>query len=128
MKYFPKYLLVGLSNSILGYAVIFFLMYCGHLSSALSNIIGYMVGLGWSFLLNRKYVFRTHQAARTEFYRFILIFCIAYAANFLALIFLEQWGELNRGLNQIIAGCTYVAISYFLNKHYVFRPRVVSNN
>jgi putative flippase GtrA len=122
MSQFFRFLLVGVANTALGYLVIFGCMYLAGLSPEFSNLIGYAFGLIVSYLLNRNYTFKSLQSRRTEFVRFVLVFLIAYAANFLILVALVRWWDMHAGLSQILAGVIYVCTSYLLNNNYVFRP------
>jgi putative flippase GtrA len=121
MSQFPRFLLVGVANTALGYAVIFGCMYVGGFSPELSNIAGYAVGFLVSYFLNRHFTFRSAQRRSTEFVRFGIVFLVAYTANLSALILLVRTLEIHAGLSQLIAGVIYIGTAYMLNKHYVFR-------
>ena len=51
-----KYLLVGVINTIFGYAIIFTLLYFGVIAK-ISNFIGYFVSIFISFYLNKYFSF-----------------------------------------------------------------------
>lgn len=121
MSQFSRFLLVGLVNTFLGYAVIFGCMYLGKLSPELSNIVGYTVGLFISYFLNRYFTFRCAQSCGLQFVRFALVFLVAYFANFATLVVFVRFFAINSGFSQIIAGIMYVVTAYLLNKNYVFR-------
>jgi putative flippase GtrA len=121
MNQFPRFLLVGVANTALGYAVIFACMYLARLSPELSNAAGYAVGFLVSYFLNRHFTFRSAQRRSTELVRFGIVFLIAYTANLAVLIVLVRTLEVHAGLSQIIAGVIYIGTAYMLNKHYVFR-------
>lgn len=121
MKQFLRFLTVGVFNTIFGYCIIFACMYVAGLSAEVSNMFGYAVGLTTSYLLNRNYTFRSKQARKGEIARFLVVFAIAYVANFLALLLLIRQLDVHEGLSQILAGAVYVLASYAMNKVYVFR-------
>ena len=121
MRQFSRFLLVGFFNTFLGYAVIFSCMYLTELSPEFSNILGYSIGLLVSYLLNKHYTFRSSLNWHRELIRFLLVFCIAYAANFAILIALIRLMGVHEAIGQICAGVVYVVVSYLLNKIYVFR-------
>lgn len=121
MSQFSRFLLVGMTNTALGYTVIFACMYLAKLSPELSNVAGYAVGLLASYLLNRHFTFRSVQQRSTEFVRFAFSFLAAYSVNFAVLVILVRVFIFHAGLSQIFAGVIYIATAYFLNKHYVFR-------
>ncbi len=122
---FVKFLLVGSANTAFCYGLIFFSMYAVGLSPELSNAFGYAVGLATSFLLHGKFTFANEWQADAKWVRFMLVFAVAYAMNFVALILLIDNLELPAALAQCIAGAVYVVISYTLNRDYVFRRRSV---
>lgn len=122
MNQFSRFLLAGVANTALGYAIIFGCMYLAGMSPELSNAAGYTVGLLVSYFLNRHFTFRSAQRRSTEFVRFALVFVTAYTANLVALIFLVRALAVHAGLSQVIAGVIYIVTAYLLNKHYVFRP------
>jgi putative flippase GtrA len=121
MSQFLRFLTVGVFNTVFGYCIIFACMYLGDLSAEVSNVIGYAVGLTTSYLLNRNYTFKSRQGRGGEIVRFVVVFAIAYAANFLTLILLIRELGVHEGVSQILAGAVYVAASYAMNKFYVFR-------
>jgi putative flippase GtrA len=109
----------GLVNGVIAYAVIFYCMQLG-LSPTISNMLGYAMGLVTLFLQSRHWVFRSAGKAKDEWPRFIVVFLLAYAANFVALqIFLGV--PLNAYLAQILACGVYVGISFTLSSRFVFR-------
>ena len=69
-----------------------------------------------------KHEARILLASETRVERFLVVFCIAYAANFVALLFFIRVIFVNPGISQILAGGVYIFASYLLNKYYVFRP------
>ncbi len=121
MKQFSRFVVVGVVNTLLGYCVIFSCMYLVGMNPEISNISGYGVGLVISYVLHKKYTFKKVQSRRGEFIRFITVFLIAFAANFLILVILIHEVEAHEGLSQILAGIVYVAIAYLMSKFYVFK-------
>lgn len=120
MKQFFRFLTVGVINTVLGYCVIFACMYLAKMSPEVSNVAGYAVGLIASYVLNRKYTFNSKQNRRNEIIRFLAVFVVAYASNYVVLILLIHRLGVHEGVSQILAGLIYVITSYVMNKHYVF--------
>lgn len=123
---FLRFLVVGAFNTGFGYSLIFAFMYVAKLSPELSNLMGYAVAILVSFLLNKYFTFarkKTHEGSdsKGELLRFIVVFAIAYAANYLVLVLLMYEFGTHAALSQILAGIVYVAISYVLNARFVFR-------
>ena len=121
MKQFSRFVTVGVFNTILGYCVIFACMYSAKMSPESSNVAGYAVGLVASYVLNRKYTFKSKQNRRNEMVRFLAVFVVAYASNFAALLILIHGIGMHVGVGQVLAGLIYVFASFFMNKYYVFK-------
>lgn len=121
---FLMFFLVGILNTILGYTIIFALMYLMGFNPEFSNLIGYSVALIVSYFLNRKFTFKSTQKRHAEAIKFITAFLIAYAINFIVLVILFRLFNINSALSQIFAGICYVAVSYALNKFYVFKRQI----
>ncbi|MBW9118306.1 GtrA family protein [Rhizobium cauense] len=120
MNQFLRYLCVGLFNSLLGYAVIFSCMYVLLLDAVTSNLAGYGVGLAASFFLNKYFTFRAGSRSISEPLKFVLVFIVSYTANLFVLITLIDIFHVHKGFAQLPAGAIYIALSYALNKHFVF--------
>lgn len=120
---FSRFVLVGIVNSALGYAVIFGLMLGAGWSPEASNITGYAVGLVVSYLLNRSFTFRSRAKPVGEAGRFLIVFGIAFGLNFLVLTVCVRLLAVPGWIAQIVAGVVYVGTSYLLNRHFVFARR-----
>lgn len=116
-----KYLAVGAFNTLFGYGIIFACMYLLGIGAAVSNMIGYAVGLGVSYLLHRKVTFQSTQGRRAEALRFLGAFGVAYALNLLVLMLLIERLHVHKGWAQVWAGVVYVASSFIIQKFYVFK-------
>lgn len=121
MKQLFRFLTVGVFNTVLGYGVIFACMYLAKMTPENSNVAGYLVGLFASYVLNRKYTFNSTQNQRKEIIRFLAVFVVAYASNFMILEILIYKIEMHEGVSQVLAGVAYVIVSYMMNKYYVFK-------
>ncbi len=116
-----RYLLVGLFNTALGFAIIFTCMYLLKMSPVASNITGYLCGLVVSYFLNKFFTFRSTARSRAEMLRFLVVFAAAYLANFGMLLLCIDVLRLHAAVSQVVAGAVYVGASFILNKYYVFR-------
>lgn len=121
MSQFVRFLLVGIFNTVFGFAVIFACMYLAKLGPLLSNVIGYGGGLVTSYALNKWFTFRSTARGAAEPLRFLLVFGISYLLNLAALLVLVRHLAVHEGLAQLVAGVVYVSASYLLNRYFVFR-------
>lgn len=120
MNEFARFILVGVLNTVLGYLFIFSFMYLFSWSPEVSNIAGYSICLGASYLLHRHYTFRSKNRKQAEFSRFLFVFAIAFSTNYLALNLMVYYFGLDPYWSQILAGGVYVITTYLLNKMLVF--------
>lgn len=115
---FITYNIVGIANTLVGFSIIFLLMFVG-LSATLSNAIGYAIGAVLSYYLNKKYTFKSTTNSKTQAVKFFTVLFIAYILNFITL----QWllGSLNPYLAQLISAVVYTLSSFVLAKFLVFK-------
>lgn len=118
-----SYSVVGVLNTILGYAVIFACMGWLDWGGVVSNVAGYAVGFVTSFKLNKRFTFRSTGDARRELLRFILVFLLSYFANLIVLVGLTEQFGIDVWWSQLIAGGVYFGCSFMLSKYYVFSER-----
>jgi len=116
---FLLYLLIGVVNTIVGFGLIFFLMYI-NFKPELANFLGYCVGIIVSFFLNRKFNFKSRGHVIREMRKFGVAMGIAYLVNLFTLIIAIRVFQFNKYIAQIIAGGFYVGIGYLLSKFWVF--------
>ena len=120
-----KYLLVGVLNTIVGFGLIFLLMWRGF-SPEISNIIGYAVGICFSFVMNKIFTFQSKQTSKkanlAEFFKFVSSMLIAWSLNFITLKICLKFG-VNPYISQIIAGAIYTITGYLLSKIWVFKKQ-----
>lgn len=120
-RHFPKFVLIGILNTLIGYSIIFCLLYLFNVTYIVSNAVGYIVGLCVSFYLNKYYNFKSVSEKTNEFFRFCASFIVSFAINNISLIILIEWFDLPKFIAIIIAGCMYTTTFYLLSRMYVFK-------
>ena len=113
--------MVGVINTLVGYAVIYTCMLALGMGAVASNVAGYAVGLCCSFVLNRRLTFRSGGSARAEVLRFLATFLVAYAINLLILLLCIDRLGVPPVYAQVVAGVGYTAVFFVLSKWFVFR-------
>lgn len=116
---FYKYLIVGVINTIIGYGIIFSLMYFGS-SPEISNLAGYAVGICISYVLNKLYTFKSKVHPKKEFPKFAASLLLAYGLNFLTLIFCVRVIHINAYVSQIISGAVYTLSGFAFARYFAF--------
>jgi putative flippase GtrA len=123
-----RYGLVGLVNTAVCLSAIFVSMHVIGLPYALANAIGYALGLIASFLLNRRFTFRS---SRRIFSRepllFLAVFGVSYAVQMGALVLFVEQLRMNQSFAQVCAMVVYTACGYTGNKFITFRGRTPSS-
>jgi len=114
---FVSYNIVGIANTLVGFSIIFLLMFIG-LSATLSNVIGYAIGAVLSYYLNKKYTFQSSTNSKTQALKFFTVLFVAYILNFITLQWLLEF--LNPYLAQLISAAIYTLSSFILAKFMVF--------
>ncbi len=118
---FINYNIVGIANTIVGFSIIFTLMFAG-LSATLSNVIGYAIGAVLSYHLNKKYTFKATTSSKIQALKFFTVLFVAYILNFITL----QWllGFLNPYVAQLMSAVVYTLSSFILAKFIVFKEEL----
>lgn len=120
---FSKFLLVGVFNTLLGWAIIFAGMYFLEMSPEASNVLGYSIGCLASFTLNRTFTFGSRGRPAGELIRFLTVFVLAFGANLVTLWALVRVFSVHEAASQVLAGLVYLFCTYAMNRNFVFHQR-----
>ena len=112
-----RYLIVGVSNTVLGLGVIFVARQ--FVSDMLANQIGYLVVVPVSFMAHRNISFRDRGGRIRSFVRYVMTVTAGYMANYVILKFGLAAG-LNAYICQSLAIGSHVAVTFVLSRLYVF--------
>ena len=115
---FIRYNLVGIVNTIIGFSIIFSLMFMG-VSPVLSNLMGYAIGSVVSFYLNSRYTFKSTKTTKAQVVKFFTILLLSYFLNLLTLQWLLEL--INPYLAQFFSAVVYTVSSFLLVKFIVFK-------
>jgi putative flippase GtrA len=118
---FFKYNLVGIANTLVGFSIVFSLMFFG-LSAEQSNMIGYAIGAVLSLYLNSRYTFKS-KLSKILTLKFFGVLLFSYLLNFLVL----KWflsTEVDPYLAQFFSAIVYTISSFILMKVFVFNRKV----
>lgn len=85
---FFKFLLVGVSNTLLSAAIMFLLYNLGGVSTTVSSAIAFAVGAALSFFLNRFVTFHSEEGFWKSAAKFILNVAVLWAISYL---WLQKW-------------------------------------
>lgn len=119
---FLNYSFIGLINTFIGYFIIFYLTYL-NLLPEIANLLGYLTGFVLSYILNKKYNFKSKENYKKDLTKFFFSMSIAYMINLLVLIILFRFLEINIYLSQIISGIVYLCSGFILSYFYTFNSK-----
>ena len=117
----PRFLIVGVLNTIVGLSVIFACKAFAGFGDALANATGYAVGLAVSFVLNRSWTFDFTGRSARALLRFLLVFAVAYALNLLTVLALIRYAGMPSYLAHVLGIVPYTTFSFLANHFFVFR-------
>ena len=134
-----KYSLVGVLNTLFTLVIIWIMTKNIGCSEALSNFVGYFVGLINSFFLNRMWTFKSKGNIFGGAVKFFAVFVVCYLLQFCVLLFLNHYCPENPPLYsffvpilkyfkidalfyiQMISMVVYTIINFLINKYYTFK-------
>ncbi|GHT02843.1 hypothetical protein AGMMS49525_06960 [Bacteroidia bacterium] len=136
-----KYGIVGVLNTLITFIVIWFLMrivfgVTGDIKASdtaiwVSNLIGFVAGLTNSFLLNRRWTFKSDKNWKIDVIKFFGAFIVCYLPQLLLVWALNRYAHiptiqidaiaLNASmLCQVIGMVFFTAMNFLINKYYTF--------
>jgi putative flippase GtrA len=140
-----KYGIVGVSNTLLTYITYWVMMHIvfglgdekpSVFALSVSNTVGYIIGLINSFILNRKWTFKSEENWKVEFLRFSIAFGVCFGAQLLLVLCLSTYIKINTvqlnvlnqdyiihvvDIFQLIGMVFYTILNFMFNKYYTFR-------
>jgi putative flippase GtrA len=123
MAQFIRFLFVGVANTSVSIACIFIAMSLFKIDYRIANAIGYLIGFGLSFVLNRTWTFRHHGRWLPSFASWLIVSGIAYMCNFLVIITLHANFGFGDYLAQVGGIIAYTPVSFFGARLIAFRSR-----
>ena len=118
-----RFLLVGLSNTLIGMGVIYFAWRVLGLGDLPANMLGYAIGFVWSYGLNRLWTFQDSGAMGRSFSRFALVCAVAYLANLLVLFTARRLMGDASFLPHVFGSVAYTALGYLGSRFFAFKPQ-----
>ncbi len=87
----------------------------------IANAIGYILAFINSYILNRKFTFKSKNNHKRDFTRFLFVTIIVYFANLLTLVICFRTFNMNEYISLIIANIVYIILGYILHKCWTFK-------
>jgi putative flippase GtrA len=120
---FVKFGIVGVSNTLLTFAVYTLLLKVFGVWYLAASAIGFVVGTINSFLLNRRWTFRGHVGDALTPVRWGVVQCAGLGINEgLLYVFVHQ-AQVDKLLAQAFATAVVTVSTFFANREWTFRTR-----
>ena len=116
---FFRYCSVGILNTLILLVTSFVLLALG-LNVFASNLIGYIVAIVNSFVLNRKWTFSHSGRVGNSLIKFLLICGTSYLIQLVVLWALIEHFSLGVYISQVYAMSVYTLLSFIANKRIAF--------
>ncbi|MBT9551224.1 MAG: GtrA family protein [Hydrogenophaga sp.] len=116
--YLLRYFGAGMVNAATGLGTIA-LLTALNANPVISNIIGFSIGMLFSFTLAKFFVFKKRNNTQIQIKRYALSFALAYGLNILVLLLIKD--RMHDAIAQTISITTYVVVMYILMRHYIFK-------
>jgi putative flippase GtrA len=114
-----RFALVGVLNTLVGLAGIYFGKFVLELPDVPANAFGYSIGLAVSFWGNAAWTFEYRGRLGPSALRYLAAFAVAYAANLICLVALKAAG-IDGNLAQAVSVVPYAAVFYCVSRIFVF--------
>ncbi|WP_350310517.1 GtrA family protein [Campylobacter hyointestinalis] len=121
-KEITKFAIVGIINTIIGLTIIYILIYL-RFNDYTANLFGYVIGIFFSYILNKFYVFNNlrNNINFKEIIIFLIIFIFSYLMNIVILnISLNYFTSY---VAQFFAIFVYTIFNFILNKFITFKNK-----
>ena len=128
------YLIIGLTNTAIGWIETYVYNNFFHWGYWTTSVVVFVVGLIFTFVLNRKYTFQSEEPLRTLLPKYLLevgvCFALAYGLGKVILdwFFSSVWKiqvspDMLDTIKGILANCAYIALNYLGQKFFVFKKK-----
>lgn len=133
LKQFIGFGIVGLSNTIIGYAIyvvsLKIIRFCGiwhDYDIYVAQLLMFVLSVAWSFYWNNKYVFEENENSGRSITRALLKTYVSYAFTslFLSEVLLLLWVEcleINEYVAPILNLLVTVPLNFFIQKYWAFK-------
>jgi putative flippase GtrA len=115
-----RFVLVGISNTVIGLGIIFICYNLLHINYILSNVIGYSCGLTNSYIWNKRWTFRSAKNPTREIAFFLLFFAVSYGLNLASVVFCVRRMGFNPNVAQFFGIAVYTSTNFLTNKYVTF--------
>lgn len=128
-KTFLRFVLVGIVNTLFGYAIMFAFYNLLHLSYWVSSACNYIFGSVLSYFLNKRFTFRDESKGAATIVRFAVNIACCYLIAYGAARPLVRWALQGRSQSlvdnaaMLTGSVVFVALNYLSQRFLTFRQK-----
>lgn len=117
-----RYLVIGLWNTFVGYALFTFFIFVFPISKYLLalTLATLLSGVN-SYLMQRTFVWQSSANVRAEFSKFLTVFIGQFLANLVLLYVLVDHFNFHPLWTQYVLGALLILLTYISHKHWTFK-------
>jgi putative flippase GtrA len=116
---FLRFITSGLANSLLGLVIIYLAKFAGG-GDIVANATGYAVGFLLSFVVNKKWTFKSDSSTMIALIRFAIVMAAAYLANLCTVITLIEVLKIDGFIAQACGIPVYAIIGFLGCRFFAF--------
>jgi putative flippase GtrA len=116
---FLKFLVVGVTNTLGGYAFYAVLIALG-VNYAVALTLEYVAGFAYGFLLNKRWTFQAQGESGQQAWRYVALYALIYVLNITLLMLLVERWALSPYLAQILLLGFLTLLSFVVQKRWIF--------
>ena len=124
MEQFAKFGVVGISNTLITYAVFTLLEEVFGVWYIAASGIGFAVGATNGFLLNRSWTFRGHGGGNSAAVRWFIVQGCGLVLDLVLIAAFVAGAGFNKLVGQAFATVIVVVITFFVNRRWTFRAHL----
>lgn len=124
---FLKFLVVGVTNTLGGYAFYAGLLALG-VNYALALTLEYVAGIAYGFLLNKRWTFKAKGGAAQQVWRYLALYGLIYVLNVTILMLLVERCALSPYVAQVLLLGFLTLLSFVVQKHWIFAKQPIFSN
>ena len=117
-----KFCITGGLNTIIDFVITTLLNVVLHLNINVAKPIGYLCGMANSFVVNKKWTFKTGNAAtKRELIKFIIVNACMLGLSLLLINLFKSTFEMHDTLANLLSTGTVMVINFFVSNFWVFK-------
>ena len=123
-----KFGITGVLNTVVGLGTIYALKWFWQVNDTPANVIGYVVGISFSLVVNSRWTFQSRESLLSIAPRYLLVIMGAYLVNLGCVKLCIQVWQVNSYLAHALGTVPYAVITYLGSRWWVFRRDTIASN